>query len=128
MMVAARLRGIKLGYTNRHSPLSNSLVADYIDTENMLRVTGADFIAQAAVMAHPDIDVSKANAILDKLYYNMLGSLEYPTQGRTGDELVEDERMAAVRQFQEMRKRMLKEQKPEDEQKKEPELVIKNIG
>ena len=127
LSVAARLRGITVGYDHRHSGLSTALVFDYLDAMNAFELAQAEYIAQSSVMGHPDVDLEKSQGSLDRLYYDMLAALEYPSGGKQSKELIEDERMAAVQQFLEMRKRMLKDEKDVVKPQQE-EIVIKEVG
>ena len=56
--------------------------------------------------SHPSIKLDDAADKLGLLYGNVLSTLPYITQGRSGEEWMRDERMDLVRQYEEYKNRM----------------------
>ena len=125
LSVAARLRGVKLGYDHRHSVHSAVLVCDVLEADMIMRLKSSAMVAECALMSHSDVDYKQAAGSINKLYYETLEAVPYLTQGRGSDDLVADERTEAVKQFLEMRKAMgLDKPKQEESDKRE----IKSVG
>jgi hypothetical protein len=55
--------------------------------------------AVAAIHAHPKADFDKAAAQLTNMWFNALGNMPYMTGGKTGDDMVSEERDAAIKRF-----------------------------
>lgn len=68
--------------------------------------------AVSALYSHPDSDASKAGDHINTMYYNALGMIPYLTDGMSGTEIVQGERMKAVEKFMEMRRATIKQLSP----------------
>jgi hypothetical protein len=64
--------------------------------------------AFAALHSHSRADPEKGSELVNTLYIDALSNAPYLTQGKTGKDAVMEERMAAVKRFEEMRKKTLK--------------------
>jgi len=66
-------------------------------------------IALAALHAHEDSNFAKAGALVNKMYFDAMGAIPYMTEGRSGDEMANEERNKAIERFEEYRKATIKE-------------------
>jgi hypothetical protein len=60
-------------------------------------------IAMAALHAHEDANFAKAGALVSKMYFDAMGFVPYMTEGRTGEDMVNEERKKAIKRFEEYR-------------------------
>jgi hypothetical protein len=59
--------------------------------------------AVGAVHAHEKADFEKAAGQVNNMWYDALANMPYVTQGKTGTDMLEAERMKLVEEFQRMK-------------------------
>ena len=69
----------------------------------------ARMTAQSALMSHPGADYDKASAASRALYRDALSAIDYVSGGRSGGDMLDEERKAFVKRYLDARKRSLKE-------------------
>lgn len=94
-----------------HSKLTERLKADVIESEHLLNVSLAHMISVCSMFAHPQADIEKGNAQLTQMYYNALANLPYLTGGKTGTDMIEEERDKAIKAWREMKAKAYKDKK-----------------
>lgn len=114
MMVVDHLR-VKVDHNHtgehRHSFLSFALRSDVIESGYMLHIGAAHMISTSAALSHPRFDPEKCSELLQRTYYDTLGAIPYMTKGKTGTDIMVDERMKAVQAYLDMKKRAMKDPK-----------------
>lgn len=101
------------------------LYGAYLESEMLLELKMARMTAQSALMAHPDTDYDKAVGASRNMYRDVLAAIDYVSGGRSGMDMLQDERQAFVKKYLELRKKSLKEpQVPVSEET----LEIKEVG
>jgi len=71
-------------------------------------------VASCALGSHPNADLKSASSAFSTMYLNAMASIPYLTGGRSGTQMIEDERMAAIEEYKRMRDRILKKKGPEN--------------
>ena len=65
--------------------------------------------AFSALHAHPNADIDKAAEQTNRMYFNALARIPYMTDGKSGEDMVNDERMKAIEEYNRMRNAMRKD-------------------
>ena len=66
-------------------------------------------IAMAALHAHADANFAKAGSLVSKMYFDAMGYIPYMTEGRSGEDIVNEERNKAIKRFEEYRNATIKD-------------------
>jgi hypothetical protein len=69
-------------------------------------------VALAALHAHGDANFAKAGELVNKMYFDAISSIPYMTEGRSGEEMIGEERKKSIERFMEYRKATIKEPEP----------------
>lgn len=69
-------------------------------------------VALAALHAHSDANFAKAGELVNKMYYDALSSIPYMTEGRSGEEMLGEERQKSIKRFMDYRKASIKDMEP----------------
>ena len=93
------------------------LRADVLESVLLMNAGMQYMQAMAALHAHPEADFSKAGDLVNTMYFNAMAVIPYMTDGLTGKEIVEGERMKAVEKFMEMRRATIKTLTPKSPEK-----------
>ena len=93
---------------HRHSGIALKLRADVLDSTTRLNTRLQYLQAWASIHGHPQADIEKAGDSLRNMYYDALNELPYLTGGKSGKEVAQDDRMAAVKRWQAHRDAILK--------------------
>jgi hypothetical protein len=64
--------------------------------------------AWASIHGHPQANIESAGDSLRTMYYDALNELPYLTGGKSGDEVQNDERMAAIDRYRNYRDAVIK--------------------
>ena len=110
-MLRAVHQPVKAGL-HRHSGVALQLRAGVMDSTLRFQASLQYMQAWAAIHGHPKADMSGAVDALRGVYGDALGMIPYLTGGRSGDELRNEDRNAAIERYENYRDRLLK--KPED--------------
>lgn len=97
-----------------HSQLALRLRAGVIECEYDLQVRVGYMQAYAAIHGHPRADITAAFQEFGLLYGDARASIPYMTGGKGGTEQLQDERMAFVKAFEDMRLRERKDYRPRE--------------
>ena len=89
-----------------HSPLTAALHLQVLESQQRLEIGLAYLTAWASMQAHPMVDITKAFDSLRVVYTDILSEVPYMTAGKTGKEVVNDERMAAIERYKAYRQRV----------------------
>ena len=72
---------------------------------------GADLaymVGMAALHSHDKADVEKGSQTVSALYYDAIGRLPYTMRGKTGGDMANSAREAAIERYRDMKRRTLK--------------------
>lgn len=83
----------------RHSHLTARLRADVLESENLFGSRLAHMQAVASVYAHPKCSLDQVGEKIRTAHLNALGSIPYMTGGKSGTEVVRDERQEFVNKW-----------------------------
>ena len=97
------------GGDHRHSHLGFKARAGVLDSLICYQLGLARMVADAALLSHHKIDIDKAPQVLKMKAYDAMANIDYLTGGMTGADAINDERLKAVAEYKEMRRRLLKE-------------------
>ena len=105
--------GLLLGHDiadgdHRHSHLSFKLRAGVLDSLICYQLGLARLVADASVMAHPKIDLDKVPTLIKMKAYDAMANVDYMTGGMGGTQAIQEERMKAVQDYMDMRRRAIK--------------------
>jgi hypothetical protein len=64
--------------------------------------------AWASIHGHPKADIDNAGDKLGTMYYDALNELPYLTGGKSGDDVQQDERMAAIERYRDYHNKVIK--------------------
>jgi len=103
-----RATHMSVDFEHRHSGLTLLIRGEVIEAEYMLLARSAQMVSVAALSSHPVCDMDKNQERVKALYYDVLASIPYMTGGKSGTEVVTDERMKFVEQYNEMRRKTMK--------------------
>ena len=67
--------------------------------------------AMSSLYSHERADIERGSEHMNKLFFSAMASLPYITQGKTGEDMVKEEREKAVEKYRAMKRRMLKKDK-----------------
>jgi hypothetical protein len=84
------------------------LQEEVIESMLLLQTSLSYMQVWGALHAHPQADVEKGSAEINKMYYDALGMIPYVTVGQSSDDFVMADRNAAIEAYKEMKKRMVK--------------------
>ena len=71
--------------------------------------------AFSALHGHPKADLDKAAEQTNKMYFNALARIPYMTEGKSGEDMIMEERMKAIEEYNRMRDAMRKTPGPRKE-------------
>jgi hypothetical protein len=110
LRVATLLRAnhdpVKLDYP--HSPLTVRLRGGVIESKLLFEAGLAYLTAFGGMNSHPQADIQKVGEYVNMLYLDALSMLPFMTGGRSGREMMTGERLAAVEEYRDMKRRMMK--------------------
>lgn len=93
---------------HRHSHLSFRLRAGVLDSLICYQLGLARLVADSAVMSHPGVDLDKVPTLVKMKAYDAMANIDYMTGGMGGTQAIQEERMKAVEQYKELRRRVMK--------------------
>ena len=85
-----------------------SLRRDVIESVHLFNADLAYMTTFGALHSHQGADVEKGSLQANMLYYDAMAHLPYLTQGKGGEDMMNEERMGAIDEFRKMRDRTLK--------------------
>jgi len=91
-----------------HSGIAFRLRGEVIESVNLLDSALAYMTAMASLHAHPNADVENGSEQTNQMYYDALSRLSYMTGGKTGKDILDEERMCAIERYLERKKRLIK--------------------
>ena len=62
----------------------------------------------SAMYSHAKADIEKGNAALTTMYFDALAAIPYLTGGKTGKDVMEEDRMRAIEAYRQMKNAALK--------------------
>ena len=74
-------------------------------------------VALASLHAHADSNFAKAGELVNKMYFDSMSSIPYMTEGRTGEEMLNEERKKSIDRFTEYRNATIKNLTPKKVEK-----------
>lgn len=96
-------------FEHRHSGLTLSLRGDVVESEYMLMAKSARMVALSALASHPAFDAEKNQEQSKTAYFEALSCIPYMTGGKSGVEVVTDDRMKSIQEYNEMRRKAIKD-------------------
>ena len=87
---------------------------EVLESELLYQASIGYMQAFSALHGHPNADLDKAAEQTNRMYFNALARIPYMTDGTTGDEMVNQERMKAIEEYNRMRDAMRKDVTPGD--------------
>lgn len=73
-----------------------------------MQIEAAHMVATGAAMSHPGFDPEKSSELLRRSYYDTLACIPYMTGGKSGTDIMLDDRMKAVNAYLEMKRKATK--------------------
>ena len=95
------------GVRHRHTYLTERLYRGVLESELLLHARMSQLIAWAAIHSHPDADMSQAGQDLRVHYVDALSAVPYITQGKTGQTLLQQERLDFAKKYQDYKAKIL---------------------
>ena len=95
-------------YEYRHSGIALGLREGVIESKLLFDADLAYMIAFSALHSHSGADVEKGSLQANMMYYDAVARIPYFTKGKGGEDMLQEERMSAVRAFKAMRDKMRK--------------------
>jgi hypothetical protein len=75
----------------------------------LLNADLAYMVGMASLHSHNEADVEGGSETLTTMYYDALAHMPYITQGKTGKDMANENREAAIERYRDMKRRTLKE-------------------
>lgn len=74
-----------------------------LESEYLFQSSLAYMGTAGALYSHPDADIEKGSASVNQMYYNAMARIPYLTGGKSGDDMMNAERMRLIDQYKQMR-------------------------
>jgi hypothetical protein len=84
------------------------------ESELLYRASIGYMQAFSALHAHPNADLDKAAGQTNKMYFNAMARIPYLTDGKSGDDMAQEERMKAINEYKMIRDATRKNRNPGD--------------
>lgn len=94
--------------------MSERVRLEVLESEFLYEASIGYMQAFSALHGHPNADIQKAAEQTNRMYFNAIGRIPYMTGGKSGDDMMMEERMKAVEEYQRMQDAMRKKPAPGD--------------
>jgi phosphate uptake regulator len=88
------------------------LRGEVLESGMMLTALLSNTIATAALHAHPQADIEKAGEHISAMFFDALSMVPYMTQGKSGKDMLMEERVKAIQKYQDRQDRLTKNLQP----------------
>jgi len=89
----------------KHSQISLGLRADVIESDILVNANLGYLVGMSAMYSHPQADIEKGSAQLNKMYYEAIRAIPYLMGGKSADDAAQAGRQDAIERYKKFREK-----------------------
>lgn len=79
------------------------LRGEVLESEYLMQAALMHMQACGSLYSHPEADIEKGSVEVNRMYYNSIAKVPYMTAGKSGDDMIEEDRKKLIDRYMKMK-------------------------